>query len=1221
MPGFLPDPVTVEVVWQGESLPCRIRITLPDGSGASGELDLAALLSQTRALQNDWAAGQTQAFGQALYNCLFPGNLSNQYAAALKASRERGVRLALRLDETQAGLHRIPWERLFYPLGNQWLPMCAAANIVFSRYLQTGQPWGLPLPAGALKVLVVISSPFRPDNPLYVNPQVERQAIADVFDPLSGQLEYEVLSGAVTAQQIADRLNQGPGFDILHYVGHGDWREDEQTGYLILTGTYPDGSQGPAGVEATELVRLLAASPRLPQLIFLGACESGQQSTHDAFAGVGPQLVRAGCPAVVCMQEKVENAVARQFAGRFYASLLDTGCVDLAVNRARSALLDHQYVQWAVPVLYMHLADGILFNPQQRFQPAQRQPYKFLAAYQREDRDLFKGRQNLAREVYRHMCDYPVTLVYGEAGVGQTSLLEAGVRPLLEAEHWLVVSLANYTDLPGEFRVQLRVEGRPLYLRVAGDAPLADVLRAVSSGNYPHIALFLDQFEQVCELPESDQQTILQALEDSLRVLGDRLKLALLIHKDSLLGLTPFRPLLDNRSGPWIEIPPLELEEAVEAMVGPLDALGWPVTLTPELAREQIAPDLGDLYGEQTNSEGQVWIDPGQLQITCTWLYQKALNRRPPLIDENLYLKEAGGADGILVRYMEEELETRFAGQADLARQVLVAMAAPDAEHWVLPEQLGVGSGGTNGETAGNGSILSLNQVLDRLVKAELLVRRLSDDRRYTYAFANQTVAEEAIRLGGKEIVQSYNAGDELERVWRLWLASLVHASPGSRLPDRALASRQQLLMLAEYGQHLDTKPVKILVLLRAAVLRDETPLPWLAWLRSKEKEVGLIRSLEMPETAARNLASGGSARELAGRLVGLGSPDLPKLPGRSGDYGELAWAAAGSPDSVDRRTAALALMALSSGRNEAVDRLEDALDDLPTGFSRFRRRSEVLGALADAGEIRDEIARRSWGDRLGVYLWRAYRRARHHRRWITWMALGSGIGAGLGLGLERLLVGWLAQSPLATIFFALFSYWGLVLAGITGLFMALSGPLLLENPWQSERHPSRRRTEILMGTLGFGLANTLVAVLNGISLSDAPLVIPLGFVAGLGVSTALSGQDLSWGKRKAVNWIFPAALGALSFALVQAVFLVFPGLGSGISVSLSGGFFQVEFDYITWPVWQAWIRRFADWSNLLALVEAGLAGMALVLGALVGRTLVTSWYERLKDYLDRSGE
>ena len=532
MSGFSPDPVNVEILSQGPTLPCRIRLTLPDGSGDSGTLNQADMLQQISVLQTQLDLESQQIFGQTLYRALFPGNLSNQFTAALKASGERGIRLTLTIDPALPKIHRVPWERLYFPTGSKWHALAASPMVVFSRFLQTGNPWGVPIQSGVLKILVVISSPFTAGNNLYVDEAVEEKTIQEVFQSFPNQTEVEVLAGAITLQDIANRLMQGSGFDILHYIGHGEWREDEQTGYLILSKKYDDGSIGPDGVTATAITQLFGAAPRLPQLVFLAACESGQQSSSDAFTGVGPQLVQAGCAAVVCMQEKVETAIARQFAAAFYQNLFESGCVDLAINRARSGLLQHEYVQWAVPALYMHQTDGLLFSPRVRFRPSIRHPYKFLSPYLLEDSDLFKGRTNKINEIRQNIQHFETTIVYGESGVGLTSLLEAGLRPVLENNNSLVVQVDEYHDLVNAFRKGLIKDGRPMVLRIPGDAALPDILRAVSVFHYDQLILALDQFERVNALQDPERKNILDSLEACLQLNGIRLRLVFFLHED-----------------------------------------------------------------------------------------------------------------------------------------------------------------------------------------------------------------------------------------------------------------------------------------------------------------------------------------------------------------------------------------------------------------------------------------------------------------------------------------------------------------------------------------------------------------------------------------------------------------------------------------------------------------------------------------------------------------
>jgi hypothetical protein len=66
------------------------------------------------------------------------------------------------------------------------------------------------------------------------------------------------------------------------------------------------------------------------------------------------------------MQDVVTVETARRFERTFYERLLAHGHVDRAANEARSTLLTVGRPDAAVPVLFMRLTDGVLFDIQAR---------------------------------------------------------------------------------------------------------------------------------------------------------------------------------------------------------------------------------------------------------------------------------------------------------------------------------------------------------------------------------------------------------------------------------------------------------------------------------------------------------------------------------------------------------------------------------------------------------------------------------------------------------------------------------------------------------------------------------------------------------------------------------------------------------------------------------------------------------------------------------------
>jgi CHAT domain-containing protein len=85
-------------------------------------------------------------------------------------------------------------------------------------------------------------------------------------------------------------------------MGHAEFDTELAIGRLILAGD----DQRPLRLDADALAGLFAA--RLPNLVVLNACSSARSAPGGtAFSGLAAALFQAGVPAVVGMQEPVED--------------------------------------------------------------------------------------------------------------------------------------------------------------------------------------------------------------------------------------------------------------------------------------------------------------------------------------------------------------------------------------------------------------------------------------------------------------------------------------------------------------------------------------------------------------------------------------------------------------------------------------------------------------------------------------------------------------------------------------------------------------------------------------------------------------------------------------------------------------------------------------------------------------------------------------------------
>ncbi len=304
-------------------------------------------------------SGDLSADGQRLFDALLAdGELREHWAEARGQSSQRRIRL--RIDPAAAELHALPWELL--QEGDATLSAQAATP--FSRYLPIALPWSGAVEERPIRVLVAISNPDDLEtkyNLAQLDVDLERETLATALQGLD-ELKVEFLDPPVTLERLEEALRtpaQGEGrYHVLHYLGHGAFSKRRQQAALYL--------QDDAGhthiVPDDALIGMLARQQTRPQLVFLAACQSAVRDSADAFAGLGPKLVKAGVPAVVAMQDYVAVETARKLSATFYRRLGERGTVDLALNEARSTLLTAGRPDAAVPVLFMRLKSGQLWG-------------------------------------------------------------------------------------------------------------------------------------------------------------------------------------------------------------------------------------------------------------------------------------------------------------------------------------------------------------------------------------------------------------------------------------------------------------------------------------------------------------------------------------------------------------------------------------------------------------------------------------------------------------------------------------------------------------------------------------------------------------------------------------------------------------------------------------------------------------------------------------------
>lgn len=311
--------------------------------------EMAAELDPAIVFPTDLAAA-----GEALFNALLTGALHRGWEQALGRSPRRRVRL--NIDPAARDLHRLPWETL--RTGGEWL--AAIASTPFSRYLPVERPWGRPDRQRPLRVLAAVSNPSdlaaRFGGLAPIDLPTERRAIEQGLAGLSSDVKVEFLVPPVTLSGLEARLQEG--FTVLHITGHGLLSPTTGSAAILLQ---DDAGQAKLAVDE-QIAGMLERLPDPPRLVFLMACQSASRPADDAFAGLAPRLVMAGVPAVLAMQGAMSMPSGQRLAEAFYRRLVAHGQVDRAMNEARATLVTAGRLDAHLPVLFMRLPSGALWD-------------------------------------------------------------------------------------------------------------------------------------------------------------------------------------------------------------------------------------------------------------------------------------------------------------------------------------------------------------------------------------------------------------------------------------------------------------------------------------------------------------------------------------------------------------------------------------------------------------------------------------------------------------------------------------------------------------------------------------------------------------------------------------------------------------------------------------------------------------------------------------------
>jgi WD40 repeat protein len=344
-----------------------VSVRAPNGGEATSTMSLPthalnilaarisdAVLISAAAVRRPTAAGEqpVRELGMLLFDALFSDQVRGLLIAAKHSAADgETLRLVLRVDPPELAV--LPWEFLFDRGEDDYL--CLSTPVI--RWPRVLHPVSRQRVEPPLRVLAMAASPADQQE-LAVDDEHDRLRAALAPLQQARLVELAFVDGQ-SWRALRDAVAGGGPWHVLHFTGHGIFDSEAGEGAVVLA----DGDGSAHHLPASDLARLLKGHSSL-RLAVLNACDTGRVSTLGPFSSVAGSLIQGGVPAVVAMQFAITDEAAATASEAFYEGLAAQLPVDAALTRARQAVRieGHGSLEWGTPVLYMHSADGRLFD-------------------------------------------------------------------------------------------------------------------------------------------------------------------------------------------------------------------------------------------------------------------------------------------------------------------------------------------------------------------------------------------------------------------------------------------------------------------------------------------------------------------------------------------------------------------------------------------------------------------------------------------------------------------------------------------------------------------------------------------------------------------------------------------------------------------------------------------------------------------------------------------
>lgn len=270
-------------------------------------------------------------------------------------------------------------------------------------------------------------------------------------------------------------------------------------------------------------------------------------------------------------------------------------------------------------------------------------PIKFLDAYEKNDLQIFFGRDKEISGLYERVERSNLTLLYGLSGTGKTSLVKCGLANKYSDYDWYEIYLRRGDNFLQSLNKQLN---KALQISLFSNRSLVDKLEDLYLEQFKTIYILFDQFEELfISGDRREVSDIIDFLNQIIYIRSMNVKVILIMREEFVANLDLFEKkipdIFQNRLR-LERMTRLTVEEVISKMLKE-----GKITINDEEIIQRIIYNISDESKK---------IDLPYLQVYMDRLYKTASKSDQGIVFSNTTLDQMGSLEDVLGDFLEEQI-------------------------------------------------------------------------------------------------------------------------------------------------------------------------------------------------------------------------------------------------------------------------------------------------------------------------------------------------------------------------------------------------------------------------------------------------------------------------------------------------------------------------------------------------------------------------------------